>query len=981
MKKNKKIILMSILIATLLALVINYSYSFFIVTKTQTGQNIVNSSCFDVLYTDDSDAISLSSQIPISDNDGLKKAGYTFTIKNNCDTAAYYNVNLEDVTTGNKILDTKYIKVGFDNKTPQVLNTFPETQATIKNARNSHIITSGSLAAKGTTGDTATYTIKLWVDYDTPATDETVETKFSSKVSVVSQATTDESLLSDMKYEYVASYNDDGTMNADITVSSPTHKITEYSDNGTNYTSVSNPSNTLKLTRKYTNLKGKIYVKDDAGNTKEIANNGQFATAYNDSIIITTVLDLKNNGSNIAKYEYSLDNSNWNSAGSTVSFTKPSNDYTVYARLTDTEGNTYRYSITSAQNDVAKLGDKIFSCLNYAFKTSGGNDFNTIYLLKDHYENLVATTSKKVILDLQEHTLNATETYTIINYGSLQITNGTLKNNDIAISNQNGATLKVLSGVIESSKDRAISSYGNTEIAGGTIKTTSTIWSAIATSGTSTLTLSGGNITGSVAPTITNYGGVININDGSKILNSGDLYVINNKSGTINITGGNVSGKIGMMNQGTVEISGGTIDTINTSIVNDKTGTINMSGGTLKSAALSAIDNYGLTTILEGTLSTTASTRSTLYNQKVGIYNIKGGTISCPNNGCINNQGTSNLYSGTLEGNDKNYYIIKNGSSNNSEAILNIEGLKTNTNLFLSNYAITNMKGGEITSTSTNLTNFTTGVFNMTGGKLSSTGRSCISNQGTSNLYAGTLEGNTKYFAITNGSSSNSKAILNIDGLTTTVDFFLGNYAVANMKNGEITSTSTTIYNNATGLFNMTGGKLVSTGGTCIGNQGTSNLYAGTLEGNTKYFAITNGSSSNSKAILNIDGLTTTVDFFLGNHAVANMKNGEITSNSTNLYNYTEGVFNMTGGTLASSSTTVVVSNLGTATITDGTITATNANAITNRKSLTLKGNTNIQNNSSSYPTIYNHSGSTYSAEETVTITNNGGGKTVYNAS
>ena len=841
MKKNKKIILMSILIATLLALVINYSYSFFIVTKTQTGQNIVNSSCFDVLYTDDSDAISLSSQIPISDNDGLKKAGYTFTIKNNCDTAAYYNVNLEDVTTGNKILDTKYIKVGFDNKTPQVLNTFPETQATIKNARNSHIITSGSLAAKGTTGDTATYTIRLWVDYDTPATDKTIETKFSSKVSVVAQATTDESLLSDIKYEYAASYNDDGTMNADITVSSPTHKITEYSDDGTNYTSVSNPSNTLKLTRKYTNLKGKIYVKDDAGNTKEIANNGQFATAYNDSNIITTVLDLKNNGSNIAKYEYSLDNSNWNSAGSTVSFTKPSNDYTVYARLTDTEGNTYRYSITSAQNNVAKLGDKIFSCLNYAFKTSGGDDFNTIYLLKDHYENLVATTSKKVILDLQEHTLNATETYTIINYGSLQITNGTLKNNDIAISNQNGATLKVLSGVIESSKDRAISSYGNTEIAGGTIKTASTVWSAIATSGTSTLTLSGGNITGSVAPTITNYGGVININDGSEILNSGDSYTLNNKSGTINITGGNVSGNKGIMNQGTIEVSGGIIATTDNSIFNDNAGTVSMKGG-----------------------------------------------------------------------------------------------------------------------------------------KLSSTGKACIFNLGTSNLYAGTLEGNAKYYTITNGSSSNDKAIINIDGISTTAS--LSNHAVVNMKSGKISSTTTTIYNNTTGLFNMTGGKLSSTGGACIINQGTSNLYAGTLEGNTKYYAITNGSSSNAKAIINIDGISTTANLY--NHAVANMKSGKISSPFTTIYNKATGQFNMTGGTLDSSSTTkVVVSNFGTATITDGTITANNVNAIINRKSLTLKGNTNIQNNSSSYPTVYNYSGSTYSADTTVTITNNGGGKTVYNAS
>ena len=178
----------------------------------------------------------------------------------------------------------------------------------------------------------------------------------------------------------------------------------------------------------------------------------------------------------------------------------------------------------------------------------------------------------------------------------------------------------------------------------------------------------------------------------------------------------------------------------------------------------------------------------------------------------------------------------------------------------------------------------------------------------------------------------------------------------------------------------MTGGKLSSTGNACISNQGTSNLYAGTLEGNAKYYAITNGSSSNSKAIINIDGISTTANLY--NYAVTNMKSGKISSTSATIYNNATGVFNMTGGTLDSSSTTkVVVSNLGTATITDGTITATNTNAITNRKSLTLKGNTNIQNNSSSYPTIYNYSGSTYSAEETVTITNNGGGETVHNES
>lgn len=67
--------------------------------------------------------------------------------------------------------------------------------------------------------------------------------------------------------------------------------------------------------------------------------------------------------------------------------------------------------------------------------------------------------------------------------------------------------------------------------------------------------------------------------------------------------------------------------------------------------------------------------------------------------------------------------------------------------------------------------------------------------------------------------------------------------------------------------------------------------------------------------------------------------------------------------------------------MTGGKLVSTGEACISNKGTSNLKGNTNIQNNSSSYPTIYNYSGSTYSAEETVTITNNGGGKTVYNAS
>ncbi|HCY43954.1 MAG TPA: hypothetical protein DHU33_00830, partial [Firmicutes bacterium] len=83
MRKSYKIILMVISILLIGSIIIGTSYSMWVKTAVQKEENIVNSSCFDIEFTESS-SINLASAIPISDEAGLKKKPYTFTLKNTC---------------------------------------------------------------------------------------------------------------------------------------------------------------------------------------------------------------------------------------------------------------------------------------------------------------------------------------------------------------------------------------------------------------------------------------------------------------------------------------------------------------------------------------------------------------------------------------------------------------------------------------------------------------------------------------------------------------------------------------------------------------------------------------------------------------------------------------------------------------------------------------------------------------------------------
>ena len=86
---NKKYLLVFLGILLSIALLLGSSYAYWMMSHTQTNDNIVSSGCFSTSFTEVEDsAINLTSAFPMTDEDGMKTTPYEFTITNTCDTYA-----------------------------------------------------------------------------------------------------------------------------------------------------------------------------------------------------------------------------------------------------------------------------------------------------------------------------------------------------------------------------------------------------------------------------------------------------------------------------------------------------------------------------------------------------------------------------------------------------------------------------------------------------------------------------------------------------------------------------------------------------------------------------------------------------------------------------------------------------------------------------------------------------------------------------
>ena len=187
-KKSKKIWIIGGLVLCLVA-VIGITFAFFSTGGMQDTANTFTSGCLNIELTDASASINLTNAYPISDVEGVDSTSYDFTVRNTCDTATNYSINLESLNQVSNTLNADYIKVSLSSDTfdNAISKLSANTKATpeIDEAYEAYTLYTASLGAN----ETKTYHLKLWINYD--ATVEQAANKtYSSKINVIANPET-----------------------------------------------------------------------------------------------------------------------------------------------------------------------------------------------------------------------------------------------------------------------------------------------------------------------------------------------------------------------------------------------------------------------------------------------------------------------------------------------------------------------------------------------------------------------------------------------------------------------------------------------------------------------------------------------------------------------------------------------------------------------------------------------------------------------
>ncbi|MBQ6686987.1 MAG: hypothetical protein IJN03_00500 [Bacilli bacterium] len=208
--RNKKTVITVTSIVAVLLVIIGVTYAYWLVTKTQTNQNIISSGCLDISLSGEKNDIELQDQFPLSDEDGMKLTPYEFTVTNNCTTSVDYYVNLESLGIESSAISASALKIAL-NDNVSILGDNYETDKTISEAYVAHRIAYGTLAAKDTENASVTYELRIWIDANAPISEQ--NKTFQSKISVtVGQGVNNPLKEGTLAYDLVSNYG--GASNA-----------------------------------------------------------------------------------------------------------------------------------------------------------------------------------------------------------------------------------------------------------------------------------------------------------------------------------------------------------------------------------------------------------------------------------------------------------------------------------------------------------------------------------------------------------------------------------------------------------------------------------------------------------------------------------------------------------------------------------------------------------------------------------------------
>ena len=361
-KKNNKFILIFLGILLTLSVLIGISYAYYMVTASQTNKNRLASSCISISLTNEKNDITLNNAYPITDSEGKKLTPYQFTITNTCDIFISYNVNLEMLEGTD--LSTNYIKTMVNSEAPYILSSLDSASTTIDKSTESRTLAQGSLGSN----DSVDYSLRLWMDENTPLNDETQDKSLISKIVVVAQPSTYK------PSDYVTTLHDAILVN-EYQVKTPDNAISKITSKETPDFNKTAPIIVWQEKHETTNTDLNIDMPDISlvGNTSL---GGQNLTEDSTKVMLGTGYTFDSE-----KSKYTLVNSKLYSADELASLDFSSTTYyvegggtnisssNVLSSYTNSSG-TYLYKVTSVTTSNVGTANTNSYRIRYAFKTN-----------------------------------------------------------------------------------------------------------------------------------------------------------------------------------------------------------------------------------------------------------------------------------------------------------------------------------------------------------------------------------------------------------------------------------------------------------------------------------------------------------------------------------------------------------------------------------------------------------------------------------
>ena len=171
-----------------LLILFGITYAFWQVAVTQDNPNIITTlACLDTTLTDETAAIYFTNEYPISNDAGMARNPYSFTVTNICDNPVNVDITLEVLQ--NTTLSPDYLRVslnraGIPTDNSDTINTFDTMMPSIIGATSYVLINNIRLEPDASDS----FDLRLWLDQTTPQEDGMNKTA-NAKIVVVASPT------------------------------------------------------------------------------------------------------------------------------------------------------------------------------------------------------------------------------------------------------------------------------------------------------------------------------------------------------------------------------------------------------------------------------------------------------------------------------------------------------------------------------------------------------------------------------------------------------------------------------------------------------------------------------------------------------------------------------------------------------------------------------------------------------------------------